>query len=154
MKNVAIIAENRIDKRENGLKEFLRNKLNGRVNFVELVEGDDFTRMVNRAVKEADKILLVFDAQVGMNIGFAGVASILYNHKVRPVLLISNSDIHGVDIESAKNSLAEVWCMIDTTLNPWDYHVNSFYYSYERNIVDIVPEVKTDNIETLIKFLS
>ena len=156
MFKIALIAVNEhCEKREKTLKEYLTRKM-ASYSGVEVI---DFTNlsideMINLAKEEADRTIIVFDAERGMNTMFAYAARKLYQEDIHPTLLISNSDNENADISSANTSLAEIWSSEDPSLESWDLNFHNIYFSYTKMGIDTSAKVETDNIDAFLKLIS
>lgn len=156
MNRIALIAVNEhCEKNENWLTDYIAKKMVTHQGF-EVINFDNLTidEMVNKAKKEADRTVIVFDAVRGMNSKFSYAATKLYESDIHPILLISNSDKQKADISSANTALAEIWSFKDPSLESWDLNFHNIYFSYETKGIDTSPKVETDNIDALIKLIS
>ena len=143
---IAIITKSG-EKREEKLKEFLKEEL------LEYGIQTIDANTVQEALEEADQIIIAFDAKLGMNPEFAETARVLYKHNVHPILLITNSDVEGADNAQAKMAMGEIWTMENPDLSSEELFFSTFYFSYEKMMLDTVEEVKEDSIEVLVKII-
>ena len=144
---IEIIAKNG-EKREEKLKEFLKKEL---LEYgIQTLDSND----IQEALEKADKIVLVFDAKEEMSPEFAETARVLYKHNVHPILLITNSDVEGADIAQAKTAMGEVWTMENPALSSEELFFSTFYFSYEKMMLDTVEEVKENSIGVLVRTIS
>lgn len=155
MFKLALIAVNEnCGKREAKLRKCITRKVAaypgfGVIDFADLsIDG-----MIRLTKEEADRTILVFDAEKGMNPPFSYAASKLYEEGIRPILLISNSDHENADIPAADISLAEIWSCEDPSLESWDLYFHNLYFSYNTMGIDTTAKVETDNIDALMRFI-
>lgn len=151
MKTIALIAVNaNCHEREENLKDFVQRQL--AENGIEVLKFKDhqISEMVKKARDEADKTFIVFDAKEGMNPTFSYAATELYKQNLKPILIVSNVDAEGANVEYAKNALAEIWAMENPELETWNLNFDNLYFSYEKMGFDTVPEVTNEGIEVLI----
>ena len=150
-----IVVNENCEEKEENLKDYIANKVASYSGFEVL----DFTNlsideMIELAKEEADKTIIVFDAERGMNTRFAYAARKLYEEDIHPILLISNSDNKNADISSANTSLAEIWSCEDPSLESWDLNFHNIYFSYNTMGIDTSAKVETNNIDVLMKLIS
>ena len=142
------------EKREKQLKNYIKKQAASYsgvkvINFADLSIDD----MIKSAKANADRTIIVFDAERGMNIRFSYAASKLHEAGIHPILLISNSDNENADLYEANTALAEIWSLEDPSLESWDLNFHNMYFSYSTMGIDTSPNVKTDNIDVLMKFI-
>lgn len=151
MRTIALIAVNaNSHEREEALKEFVHKQLAEHDIAVLNFETHHISEMVKEAKEEADMTFIVFDAVEGMNPTFSHAATEMYKIGLKPILIVSNVDAEGADVEYAKNALAEIWSMENPELETWDLDFNNLYFSYEKMGFDTVPEITEVGAQVLI----
>lgn len=156
MFRIALIAVNeRCEKREARLRNYITKKVASYSGY-EVIDFQNLSvdQMIQLAKEEADRTVIVFDAERGMNTRFSYAASKLYEADIHPILLISNSDHKNADISSANTALAEIWSLEDPTLESWDLNFHNLYFSYRTMGIDTTATVETDNIDAFMNLIS
>lgn len=156
MFKIALIAVNEgCEEREECLRDYITKKIASYLGY-EVIDFTDLSidEMIELAKEEADRTIIVFDAERGMNTRFAYAASKLHEKDIHPILLISNSDKENVDVSSANTSLAEIWSCEDPSLESWDLYFHNLYFSYDTMGIDTSAKVESNNIDSLMKLIS
>ena len=93
-----------------------------------------FEQMAEQAYREAYKTVIVIDAAVGFNPTFAHIGRLLFKHKIRPIVLVTNFDSPYANVENAVMALGNVWSLEDDSLPLSNYSFMTAYYSYETSM--------------------
>lgn len=157
MYKVALLAFNEgCEEQEKWLQSYLAEKfaIHKEVDLL-ILQDVVIDKVIDQVEKEADRTILVFDAVRGMNSMFAEIASKLCRIGIKPILLITNSDNELADIKSADNALSEIWSHENQKLETWQLKQETLYFSYEKQAIDNVPEIKENkfNLNFLVNLI-
>lgn len=153
MKQVALVAINDgCHDREKNLSEIFREKIER--NGMESVKyNTSEIKDVLEKAKNADKVIVAFDAVRGMNPCFSSVARELYKARIKPVLLITSCDAEGADVHFAKNAIGEIWALENQALEPWDLNFDTLYFSYREMKIRKSPDIEEGSEEGTKKLI-
>ena len=150
---IALIAVNaNCHEQEEVLKNFVSNQL-AEFGIETLKFKTHYIPEMVKEAKEADKTFIVFDAKEGSNPTFSTAALELYKQNIKPCLIVSNIDDENVNMDYAKNALAEEWVMENPKLETWDLDFNNLYFSYKKMGFDITPEMDDVGIKPLVDII-